>query len=60
MIGVSNRLKTTIENKPAQSEVNLYSSLLQHQNEMNRALGHLCAHIGQTRPGEHPEDGEMI
>ena len=27
--------------------------------EMNRALGHLCAHIGQTGPGEPPEDGEM-
>ena len=26
---------------------------------MNRALGHLCAHIGQTGPGEPPEDGEM-
>ena len=30
------------------------------ENEMNRALGHLCAHIGQTGPGEPPEDGEMI
>ena len=30
------------------------------KNEMNRALGHLCAHIGQTGPGEPPEDGEMI
>ena len=29
-------------------------------NEMNRALGHLCAHIGWTGPGEPPEDGEMI
>ena len=28
-------------------------------NEMNRALGHLCAHIGYTRPREPPEDGEM-
>ena len=27
---------------------------------MNRALGHLCAHIGYTGPGERPEDGEMI
>ena len=27
---------------------------------MNRALGHLCAHIGPTGPGEPPEDGEMI
>ena len=27
---------------------------------MNRALGHLCAHIGQTGPGEPPEDDEMI
>ena len=30
------------------------------KNEMNRALGHLCAHIGLTGPGEPPEDGEMI
>ena len=29
-------------------------------NEMNRALGHLCAHIGWTGPGEPPEDGVMI
>ena len=28
-------------------------------NEMNRALDHLCAHIGQTGPGEPSEDGEM-
>ena len=28
-------------------------------NEMNRALGHLCAHIGWTGPGEPHEDGEM-
>ena len=27
---------------------------------MNRALGHLCAHIGLTGPREPPEDGEMI
>ena len=26
---------------------------------MNRALGHLCAHIGLTGPGEPPEEGEM-
>ena len=25
---------------------------------MNRALGHLRAHIGQTGPGEPPEDDE--
>ena len=31
-----------------------------NKNEMNRALGHLCAHIGSTGPGEPPEDGEMI
>ena len=30
------------------------------KNELNRALGHLCAHIGYTGPGEPPEDGEMI
>ena len=29
-------------------------------NEMSRALGHLCAHIGETGPGEPPEEGEMI
>ena len=29
------------------------------KNEMNRALGHLCAHIGETGPGEPPEDGGM-
>ena len=29
-------------------------------NERNRALGHLCAHIGWTGPREPPEDGEMI
>ena len=29
------------------------------KNEMNRALDHLCAHIGYTGPGEPPEDGEM-
>ena len=27
---------------------------------MNRALGHLCAHIDKTGPGEPPEDSEMI
>ena len=26
---------------------------------MNRALGHFCAHIGYTGPGEPPKDGEM-
>ena len=26
---------------------------------MNGVLGHFWAHIGQTRPGEPPEDGEM-
>ena len=30
-----------------------------HINEMKRALGHRCAHIGETGPGEPPEDGEM-
>ena len=30
------------------------------KNEMNRALGNLCAHIGYIGPGEPPEDGEMI
>ena len=29
------------------------------QNIMKGVLGHLCAHIGQTGPGEPPEDGEM-
>ena len=26
---------------------------------MNGVLGHFCAHIGETRPREPPEDGEM-
>ena len=26
---------------------------------MNGVLGHLCAHIGLTGPGEPSEDGEM-
>ena len=28
-------------------------------NEMNGGLGHLCALIGLTGPGQLPEDGEM-
>ena len=28
-------------------------------NEMNRVLGHICAHIDLTGLGEPPEDGEM-
>ena len=28
-------------------------------NEMNRAIGHFCAHTCQIGPGEHPEDGDM-
>ena len=28
-------------------------------NEMNGAVSHLCAHIGQIVPGEHTQDGEM-
>ena len=28
-------------------------------NEINRALGHFCAHTGQIEPGQPPEDGEM-
>ena len=26
---------------------------------MNGVLGHLCAHVGYTRQGETPDDGEM-
>ena len=26
---------------------------------MNKALCHFCTQISKTRPGEHPEDGEM-
>ena len=26
------------------------------QNEMDRALGHLCAHTGYIGPGEPPEE----
>ena len=29
------------------------------ENEINRVLGHLCAHIGSTGPGEPREDVEM-
>ena len=36
------------------------SWLSQTPEKNNRALGHLCAHIGLTGPGEPPEDGEMI
>ena len=28
-------------------------------DEMNGVLGHLCAHIGSSGPGESPEDDEM-
>ena len=32
----------------------------ENENEMNRALGHFCAHIGLIGPREPPEeDGEM-
>ena len=34
-------------------------SIFQFRNEMNRALGHLWAHIGWTGTGEPPDDGEM-
>ena len=37
----------------------VHKSIWKKWNEMNRALGHLCAHIGLTGPGEPPEDGEM-
>ena len=42
-----------------------YIGLIHHNssrkwNEMNRALGHLYAHIGWTGPGEPREDGEII
>ena len=30
--------------------------MLRNENEMNRALGHFCAHIGLTGPGEPPEE----
>ena len=30
-----------------------------NENEMNRALGHMCAHTGWIGPGEPLEDGEM-
>ena len=36
------------------------NNILPGKNEMNRALGHFCAHIGYTGPGEPPENGEMI
>ena len=30
-----------------------------YKNEMNRVLGHFCAHTGEIGPGEPPEDVEM-
>ena len=36
-----------------------YTWTLRKWNEMNRALGHLCAHIDYTGPEESPEDGAM-
>ena len=39
--------------------VNLLWYLWIIQNEMNRALGHFCAHTGQIGPWEPPEDGDM-
>ena len=32
---------------------------LQHETEINGVLSNLCAHIGEPRPGEPPEDGEI-
>ena len=34
-------------------------TFISNENGINRIVGHLCAHIGQTGPGELPEDGEM-
>ena len=48
----TNRLITTMVALSAKRDTLL-------ANEMNRALGHHCAHIGWTGPGEPPEDGEM-
>ena len=31
----------------------------ENDKEMNRALGHFCAHTGYIGPEEPPEDGEM-
>ena len=36
-----------------------FPAMLNCGNEMNRVLGHICAHIGQTGPEEPPGDGEM-
>ena len=37
----------------------LCCSFKQKRNEMNEVLGHPCAQICSTGPGESPEDGEM-
>ena len=37
-----------------------YGSIELGVNEMSGVLGHLCAHIGSTGPGEPPEDGEIL
>ena len=33
--------------------------LCAHVYEMNEVLGHRCAHVGQTGPGEPPDEGEL-
>ena len=35
------------------------SAEVESGNEMNWVLGHLCAQMGKTGPGQPPEDGEM-
>ena len=30
-----------------------------YKNKIKGVLGHICAHVGKTGPGEPPVDGEM-
>ena len=37
----------------------IYNTKRVLKKRMNGVLGHLCAHLGYTGPGEPSEDGEM-
>ena len=56
---MSNFQPLEVVGRGSDKQLQLGENLNKWKNEMNRALGHLCAHIGQTGPGEPPEDGEM-
>ena len=46
--------------RPQTTRALISNPVFKGKNEMNRALGHLCAHIGRAGPKKPPEDGEMI